>query len=373
MLPQWSITLRPAMRRALFLAEQGRAGVAPNPLVGAVLLQDGVPVAEGWHQRAGGPHAEVACLRGLPLAATLGATLVVTLEPCCHTGRTPPCVKLILRAGIRRVVAALEDPNPLVAGRGLGILREAGLEIACGLLEDEARALNRHFVCHMERGRPWITLKWAQSLDGRIAALAGARTQLSGPQSLLETRLLRAAHPGILVGIGTALADDPLLGLPAIPKQPFEGRAPHRLVLDSRARLPLQSRLVRSASGQPLTILCGNRAPTERLRALERLGVGVAVHPGAQRPPLDWVLTQALALGLDGLLVEGGAHVHGAFLQAGLVDEVVTITAPLLLGAGLPALSLGAAPALCHAFVPVSQRRVGADLWQVWRPARREG
>jgi diaminohydroxyphosphoribosylaminopyrimidine deaminase/5-amino-6-(5-phosphoribosylamino)uracil reductase len=364
----WDPIERSAMRRALFLAEQGRPAVAPNPMVGAVLLDGGAPVAEGWHRRAGGPHAEIHCLRGLPRAVTQSATLVVTLEPCCHQGKTPPCTDLIIAAGIRRVVAAMQDPNPLVAGRGLESLRAAGVETACGLLEGEARELNRNFVTRMTQGRPWITLKWAQSLDGRIAARPGERTSLSGPESRLRTRLLRAAHPGILVGIGTALADDPLLGLPLIPSAPFAGRAPHRLVLDSRARLPLDGRLAASAREQPLTVLCGNRASAGRLRALESQGIGVTVCHKAARPGLDWALAQTLALGLDGLLVEGGAQVHGAFLQTGLVDELVTITAPRLLGTGVPAVAAGSV--LERDFHLRSQGSQGRDLWQVWRQSR---
>ncbi|MDP2361352.1 MAG: bifunctional diaminohydroxyphosphoribosylaminopyrimidine deaminase/5-amino-6-(5-phosphoribosylamino)uracil reductase RibD [bacterium] len=367
----WPQSLLPAMRRALALAERGRPGAAPNPMVGAVLVREGRLLAEGWHERAGDPHAEVRCLRGLPRSVTRGADLVVTLEPCCHEGRTPPCTGLILAAGISRLVAAMEDPNPLVAGQGLAQLRAGGVETTCGLLEGEARALNRHFVSAMTRGRPWVTLKWAQSLDGLITRQAGRPTALSGPASREETRLLRAAHPGLLIGVGTALADDPLLGLPHIPGRPFSGRAPHRLVLDSRARLPLDGRLVRSAREQPLTLLCGREAPTVRVRRLERLGVGVARHGGAARPPLDWVLAECLALGLDGLLVEGGAAVHGSFLAAGLVDELVTITAPLLLGRGLPAVQIAEGVAPARAFRLVRQRRVGADLWQAWRPEAR--
>lgn len=364
MLPSWSLALLPAMRRALALAEQGRAGAAPNPMVGAVLLRDGRAVAEGWHRQPGGPHAEAACLRGLPLAATRGADLVVSLEPCCHTGRTPPCTELILRAGIRRVVAAMADPNPLVSGRGLAALEAAGVQTACGLLEGEARELNRHFVTAMGRGRPWITLKWAQSLDGRISAAPGEGTTLTGRASRERTRALRAAHPGLLVGIGTALADDPLLGLPALRGLPFAGRAPHRLVLDARARLPLEGRLVRSAREQPLTVLCGTAARAARVRALERAGVGVARHPRRERPPLVWALAQALALGLDGILVEGGATVHGAFLAEGLADELIIVTAPLLLGGGTPPTVVSGALPLWR---PVWRTQAGPDLWQGWR------
>ena len=353
------------MRRALALAELGRGGAAPNPMVGAVLLKNGQVVAEGFHRRAGSGHAEVECLRGIPAHLSRGADLVVSLEPCCHHGRTGPCTELILERGIARVVVATVDPNPLVAGQGLAALRRGGVETHSGLLAREARELNRNFFRRMERGRPWITLKWAQSVDGRIAAMAGARTLLSGAQSRLETLRLRAAHPGLLVGIGTALADDPRLGLD-LPKGQIQGRAPHRLVLDSRARLPLESRLVRSAGEQALTVLCGSHAPASRVRALQACGVGVAVH-ASSHPPLDWVMAQALALGLDGLLVEGGAKVHGAFLEAGLADEIHIVTAPLLLGRGVPCVEMPGGTLLSEWRLGLS-RRLGADSWHVWRP-----
>jgi len=355
----------PAMRRALALAERGRDGAAPNPMVGAVLLRDGRVVAEGWHHRAGAAHAEVECLRRLPQAATRGADLVVSLEPCCHHGRTGPCTELILKHGIARVVVATTDPNPLVAGQGLARLRRDGVETLCGVLSGEARELNRNFFRRMEMGRPWITLKWAQSLDGRITAQAGTRTVISSAQSRVETLRLRAAHPGLLIGIGTALVDNPRLSL-VDPCHAMDGRAPHRLVLDSRARLPIDSELVRSAGAQPLTLLCGRGAPTSRVEALRARGVGVAVYPGAH-VPLEWVMAQALALGLDGVLVEGGATVHAAFLAAGLVDEVRVITAPVVLGSGLPSVADVAAAARRN-FRLTSRRLVGPDQWECWRP-----
>lgn len=356
-----------AMRRALALAECGREGAAPNPMVGAVLLREGRVVSEGFHRQAGGPHAEVECLREVPAHVSRGADLVVSLEPCCHQGRTGPCTEVILSRGISRVVVATVDPNPLVAGQGLAALRRGGVETLSGLLAREAATLNRNFFRRMERGRPWVTLKWAQSLDGRISAREGERTALSGKESRLETLRLRAAHPGILVGIGTALVDDPLLGLEK-GAGGIAGRPPHRLVLDSRARLPLDSQLVRSAGCQPLTVLCGSQAPASRVKALQACGVGVAVHE-SRLVPMEWVMAQALALGLDGLLVEGGSRVHGAFLEAGLADEIRTITTPLVLGAGVPALKTTRGPLMAD-WTLRSRRIVGGDLWDCWRPRR---
>lgn len=367
MIPSWSASDRTWMRRALALAELGRGRVAPNPMVGAVLLRQGRRISEGWHKRLGGPHAEVACLRGVPRSLTQGATLLVTLEPCCHIGRTAPCTELILASGVSRVVAAMPDPNPLVAGKGLAQLRAAGLDVVSGLLQDEARALNRGFVSQMERGRPWITLKWAQSLDGRIAERAGYPTALSGAESRQETAWLRARHTGILVGSGTALADDPQLDL-----RDLSLPAPRRVVLDSRARLPLDSKLVRSAGSQTLIVVCGSKAPAERRRRLEEAGVRVLQQPAALQPTLDWLLPQLPALGVDSLLVEGGAAVHAAFLQAGLVDELLTITSPLLLGRGIAPVAAGSSMEGRQAWRLSAQRGVGADSWQWWRPATRE-
>jgi len=367
MKPSWSAIDRGWMQRALALAELGRGAVAPNPLVGAVLVKDGRRLAEGWHRRLGGPHAEADCLRGLPLSATTGAHLLVSLEPCCHTGRTPPCTELILRSGIARVTVAMEDPNPRVAGQGLVRLSAAGLSVACGLLQEQARTLNRGFLTHMRLGRPWLTLKWAQSLDGRITAEAGRPTTLSGAESRRETARLRARHGGILVGVGTVLADDPGLDLRDEP-----GVAPLRVVLDSTARLPLDSQLVRTARRQPVLVACGRGAPQLRRQRLEEAGVRVLCHGDALRPPLDWVLAQLPALGVDSLLVEGGAAVHAAFLGARLADELLIITAPCLLGRGLSPVT-GAAPAFDPAGWRLrAQQQVGVDSWHWWRPAAGE-
>lgn len=363
----WSVSDRAHMRRALALAELGRGSVAPNPMVGAVLVRDDRIVAEGWHRQPGKPHAEVLCLRGMPRSYTHGATLLVTLEPCCHTGRTPPCTELILRSGISRVVAAMPDPNPLVAGQGLARLAGEGLEVCCGLLRDEARTLNRGFVSHMERGRPWITLKWAQSLDGRITAQAGRPTRLSGDESRLAVAGLRARHTGILVGIGTALADNPRLDLRGL-----SAPAPRRIVLDSQACLPLESHLVQGARKQPLLLVCSSGASTRKVRQLESAGVQVLRQPTGNRPDLAWLLPRLPALGVDSLLVEGGAAVHAAFLREGVVDELLTITTPVLLGRGLSPVDDGQGLEVRPTWRLSASRVVGGDSWQWWSPATRE-
>lgn len=348
------------MRRALALAERGRGRTAPNPMVGAILLAGSQVVREGWHRRLGGPHAEVACLRGVDRALATRCTLLVTLEPCDHQGRTPPCTRRILEAGIPRVVVAMADPNPLVAGRGLARLAAAGVDVAVGLLGDEARHLNRGFVTHMERGRPWVTLKWAQSLDGFVTRRPGAPTPISGEESRKRTALLRAGHTGILVGSGTALADDPVLDL-----RHLEAIPPLRIVLDSRARLPLASRLVATAPGLPLLVACGRRAPQLRVESLQAAGVRVLRDAEADRPRLSWLLPQLPALGVDSLLVEGGPQIHQAFLTEGAVDELVLITSPHTLGGGLPAWAEGSG--LPGTARTVAGHWVGDDLWRIVR------
>lgn len=362
-----SALLAAVMRRALALADRGRASAWPNPMVGAVLLDGGRIVAEGWHERPGAPHAEVACLAGLPLEATTGRTLVVTLEPCSHHGRTPPCADLLVARRLGRVVAATGDPNPLVAGRGFARLREAGVDVRIGPLADEARRLNRHFFRLAETGRPWTTLKWAQSRDGFIAAAPGRRTAISGAASRREVHRLRSEHPGILVGVGTALADDPRLDVRHWPG----GRAPLRFVIDPRGELPPASALARTARSQPVHLLAGSGADSRRLVALGRLGCVVHRLDEAGELPLFRVLETVAATGVDGLLVEGGAAVHGRFLTAGLADELLRIVAPDALGGGVPAASLptgGDRP-----WRLAARRPVGEDLWETWRPAPEEG
>jgi diaminohydroxyphosphoribosylaminopyrimidine deaminase/5-amino-6-(5-phosphoribosylamino)uracil reductase len=364
MSPTWSATDRGWMQRALALAEQGRGAVAPNPMVGAVLVSGGRRVSEGWHRRLGGPHAEVECLRGVDRNLASACTLLVTLEPCDHQGRTPPCTQRILDAGIPRVVVAMADPNPLVSGRGLARLAAAGVDVSVGLLGDEARRLNRGFVSHMERGRPWITLKWAQSLDGFVTRRAGTPTDISGKESGERTALLRAAHRGILVGSGTALADNPLLDL-----RELEAVPPLRIVLDSRAQLPPASRLVATLPGLPLLVVCGRNAPQLRVAALRAEGARVLQDAEADAPRLSWLLPQLPSLGVDSLLVEGGPRIHRAFLAEGAVDELVVITSPHTLGEGLPAWAEGSA--LPDAARTVASQWVGGDHWRTVRLDRR--
>jgi diaminohydroxyphosphoribosylaminopyrimidine deaminase/5-amino-6-(5-phosphoribosylamino)uracil reductase len=314
------------MARALELARRGLGETNPNPMVGCVLVKRGRVVGEGWHQRAGGPHAEVQALRAAGGAAR-GATAYVTLEPCAHQGRTPPCAPALVQGGVRRVVAALRDPNPVVNGRGLAILRRAGMEVTVGVAADEAAALNERFVVAARLGRPFVMLKAAMTLDGRIATAAGESKWITAAPLRGRARALRRLHDGVAVGVGTVLADDPLL-LP----QPRTRRPFHRVVFDSRLRTPLRSRLVSSAGDDaPLWIMTTEGAAGRE--ALETRGVRVLAAPGQDgHVDLAWALAALRAEGLWSLMVEGGSDLLGALLAARLFDQVALFRAPLLLG-----------------------------------------
>jgi diaminohydroxyphosphoribosylaminopyrimidine deaminase/5-amino-6-(5-phosphoribosylamino)uracil reductase len=319
------------MRRAIELAERGRGQVEPNPLVGAVIVRDGQPVGEGWHEQYGQPHAEINALAAAGDAAR-GATLYVTLEPCCHHGKTPPCTDAILRAGIGRVVAALEDPFPLVAGAGAVRLRTAGLPVDIGPCADPARRQNAPYLKLLGAGRPYVHAKWAMTLDGKIATRTGDSKWISSQASRHIVHRLRRRMDGIIVGIGTALADDPLLTA-----RPPGSRTACRVVMDSLARLPLESQLVRTAREVPtLVAVTPTAAPAARDR-LRALGCEVLTVPAddAGRPALRPLLAEFGRRRWTNLLVEGGAAVFGSFLDAGLIDEVHVFMAPRLLGGQL--------------------------------------
>jgi len=312
-----------AMRRALEVARRGEGFVEPNPLVGAVVASGDRIIAEGWHQRFGGPHAEIVAIAAAGVAAR-GSTLYVTLEPCCHHGKTPPCTAAVIAAGIGRVVVAARDPFPAVNGGGIAALRAAGITVETGLLEAEALRLTAAFRRLVTAGRPWVIAKWAMSRDRRAAAPPGAGRWISSPESRAVVHELRGRMDAILVGIGTALADDPLLT--ARPPGP---RVPLRIVLDSRARLPLESALVQSVGEAPVLVAVGPDAPAARIAALR--SAGCEVWQSASPSPADRLRELLRLLGdrrLTNLLVEGGPHVLQEFFAAGLVDEVWQFTAP---------------------------------------------
>jgi diaminohydroxyphosphoribosylaminopyrimidine deaminase/5-amino-6-(5-phosphoribosylamino)uracil reductase len=315
------------MRRALELAERGRGYVEPNPLVGAVIVRDGQVIGEGWHQRYGQAHAEVNALAAAGDAAR-GATLYVTLEPCCHHGKTPPCTDAILRAGVVRVVAAMSDPFPQVAGQGAALLRAAGVLVEFGAGEPEARRLNAPYLKLLATKRPYVHAKWAMTLDGKMATRTGDSKWISNEASRRRVHALRGRMDAILVGIGTALADDPLLT--ARPPGP---RTALRIVLDSQGRLPLTSQLVRTAHETPVLIVTSETRDAKRQEELSALGCEVYPLPGeGARPSVPALLDELGRRRLTNVLVEGGAEVLGSFRDADAIDEVHVFIAPRLAG-----------------------------------------
>jgi diaminohydroxyphosphoribosylaminopyrimidine deaminase/5-amino-6-(5-phosphoribosylamino)uracil reductase len=315
------------MRRALALAARGLGETNPNPAVGCVVARGGRVVGEGFHARAGGPHAEVVAL-GEAGARARGATLYVTLEPCAHHGRTPPCAPLVRESGVARVVAAVGDPSPRVAGRGFALLRRAGIAIDTGLLAGEAARLNERFLAWARRGRPFVLLKAALTLDGRIATASGRSKWITDREQRNQARWLRRLHDAVLVGIGTVLTDDPLLLPSPRTRRPFL-----RVVLDSRLRLPETSRLARTASPRTPVLLVTCAPDESRRGLLEAEGVAVVQVAGEEgRVSLASALGALASRGVASLMVEGGSEVLGSFLAARLADQVALFRAPLLLG-----------------------------------------
>jgi diaminohydroxyphosphoribosylaminopyrimidine deaminase / 5-amino-6-(5-phosphoribosylamino)uracil reductase len=360
------------MRRALALAARGLGETNPNPAVGCVVARGARVVGEGFHARAGGPHAEVLALRQAGPRAR-GATLYVNLEPCFHHGRTPPCAPLVRDAGVARVVVSLRDPYPLVAGRGLALLRRAGLAVETGLLAGEAVRINERFLARA-RGRFFVLLKAALTLDGRIATASGRSRWITDGGQRSQARWLRRLHDAVLVGIGTALADDPLLLPSPRTRRPF-----FRVVLDSRLRLPERGRLARTATPRTPVLVLSCAPNASRRRRLEAAGVEVLPVAEAQgRVSLPDALEALGARGVTSVMVEGGGEVLGSFLAARLVDEVALFRAPLLLGGSgsRPAFGgpdpVGIRDAL--RLEPVPEKPPFPWPWpprfELWRPAR---
>ena len=320
----WTDDDRRFMARALELAALGMDTATPNPRVGCVVVRDGSVVGEGWHRRAGEPHAEVHALE-MAGAAARGATAYVSLEPCSHHGRTPPCAEALVRAGVARVVAAMTDPNPRVAGAGLERLRDAGIAVQCGLLEAEARELNIGFVSRMTRGRPWLRVKIAASLDGKTALPNGASQWITGPEARRDGHRWRARSCAVLTGIGTLRDDDPRLTVRDVPAQ----RQPLRVVVDSRLRIPLDARIF-EGGGVVVATAVHDEA---RSAALAAGGTAVWVLPDAAgKVDLQALLRRLADEGVNEVLAEAGINLHSALFAAGLVDELVLYYAPRLLG-----------------------------------------
>jgi diaminohydroxyphosphoribosylaminopyrimidine deaminase/5-amino-6-(5-phosphoribosylamino)uracil reductase len=356
------------MRAALALARRGLGTVWPNPAVGCVIVARGRVVGRGWTQPGGRPHGETEAL-GRAGEAARGATAYVSLEPCCHWGRTPPCTDALIAAGIRRVVVALEDPDPRVAGAGVRQLHAAGLEVEAGLCEAEAAEINAGFFCRLHNGRPLVTLKLATSLDGRIATGSGESQWITGPPARERAHALRAAHDAIMVGTGTVLADDPQLTcrLPGLAH-----RSPVRVVVDRHLRIPPTTRLISDARAVPVWVLTLPSADPERRQAFLRAGATVIdIDPS---PDGNGSLAAALAAlgerGITRLLVEGGGHLAAAFARAGLIDRLVWVHAPMLIGGdGIPAIAEVGLEVLSKApsFTRLSTETVGDDVLTVFR------
>lgn len=324
------------MRQALALAEKGINTTTPNPRVGCVLVKDGQVMATGWHERAGGPHAERMAIEACGRDRALGTTAYITLEPCSHFGRTPPCADLLIEAGIARVVVAMQDPNPQVAGRGLARLRDAGIEVRCGLLEEEARALNVGFVKRMTTGLPWVRAKIAASLDGQTALANGASQWITDEAARNDGHVWRARACGIVTGIGTVRQDNPRLNVRAIPTS----RQPLRLVIDPRFELDLGAAIL-SGGSTVVAVTTDLEKPvvSEKRRQCQDLGVeviAVPAVPGSHKVDLVSLMRLMAERGCNELHLEAGAKLTGAMMQADLVDECLLYLAPLFIGSGLP-------------------------------------
>ena len=319
------------MKQALALARKGAGWVNPNPLVGAVVVKNDVVIGEGYHMKYGDAHAEVNALAAAREPVT-GSTLYVTLEPCSHHGKTPPCVQRIIDAGIARVVIAVVDPNPLVRGRGIETLMRHGIETTVGVLEERAKALNEPFFTFMTRGTPFVTVKFAQTLDGRIAAKTGHSRWISCPRSLIFAHRLRSTHDAVLVGIGTVLTDNPQLTVRRV-----KGHNPLRIVLDSHLQIPLDAAILTEQDTAKTLIAVTGNVPPEKKHALEDRNIEVLVCSADEsgRVSLADLMTRLGKRGITSLLVEGGSQVITASIREELFDRILSIIAPKIMGQGI--------------------------------------
>ena len=312
------------MAEALRIAKNAEGRVSPNPMVGAVIVKDGKIIAEGWHRKAGTPHAEV---HALNMADELAkdSTMYVTLEPCSHFGRTPPCANKIVDAGIKKVVVAMKDPNPLVAGRGIEILKAAGIEVEVGILEDDARRLNEVFLKYITKKIPFVTAKFACSLDGKISTVTGESQWISCEESRNFVHHLRDINDGIMVGIGTILADNP-----SLTARIENGKNPVRIIVDSMARTPLDSKILNDGAAKNIIAVTEN-APTEKIDALKNLGAEIIVA-GNSQVDLKILMAELASREITSVLLEGGGILNFSMFRAGLIDKVFAFVAPKIIG-----------------------------------------
>lgn len=322
------------MKRALSLARRGAGYVSPNPMVGTVVVKDGRILSEGWHKFYGGPHGEIAALDKISGKAK-GSTLYVNLEPCCHFGQTPPCVERIIKEKISRVVVGVKDPNPLVSGKGIEILRNNGIITDVGILEHQCRRLNEIFFKYITTGFPFITVKFAQTLDGRIATKTGHSRWISGPPSLKLAHKLRSTHDAVLVGCGTVIKDDPELTVRLV-----KGRNPLRVILDSRLRVPLTAKAFKTLEKARTMVVTTTRAPVDKLEMLKNKGVEVITVSEVEEGfvNLKDLLRILGHMKISSVLVEGGAKVITHFIKEQLVDRLIIAVTPKILGEGISAI-----------------------------------
>lgn len=345
---------------ALRSARRGLGFVSPNPMVGAVIVSEGEVVGRGWHRRAGGDHAETQALKQAGVRA-VGSAVYINLEPCAHHANTPPCTKALIGAGVAKVFAAMQDPDPRVNGRGIDELRASGIEVEMGLLGEEAARLNAAYTVHRTEKRPLVTYKVAVTLDGRSAALDGSSKWITGEAARRDVQRLRAASDAVCVGVGTVLADDPELAVRGVPKS----RSPLRVVMDSTARTPPESRVISDAA--PTLILTGQEAAADRVDALRTAGAEVVEVAGkGSRVPIMPALELLAGRGVLALLLEGGATLGGAFAEAGAVDRYRVYIAPKLLGGnGAPGVIGGWSSSSIHSAARLritGVRRLGPDI-----------
>jgi len=348
------------MKRALHLAEKGKGRTSPNPMVGAILVKGGKMVGEGYHAKAGEAHAEIVALQQAGEEAE-GAILYLNLEPCTHYGKTPPCVPQVIEAGVKRVVIGMEDPNPLVKGKGIEILRKAGLDVEVGILEKECRRLNEAFCKYILKKEPFVVLKVAATLDGKMATRNGDSKWISGEASRRFVHKLRDQVDGVLVGIGTVLKDNPMLTA-----RIRGGRDPYRIVLDSRLKIPEEAKVIGTSPSKAI-IASTELAPKDKIEKLEKRGVQILILDSKEgRVNLKSCLSKLGEMGMMNLLVEGGSQVNGSFLDEGVIDKLLLFLSPKLIGdqqalgifGGKGASNLQKATALKE----IKAKRIGEDI-----------
>jgi len=323
------------MRQALKLARRGLGKVSPNPMVGAVVVKGGRVIAQGYHHLFGGDHAEVDALKRAKEDVS-GSTLYVTLEPCRHWGKTPPCTDAIIKSKISKVVVGMLDPFPEMRGKSIELLNQQGIPTVVGVLEADCRSLNETYLKYINTGLPYVTVKWAQSLDGKISTPRGGSPYISSPQSLKLAHRLRATHDAILVGVNTAIKDNP-----ALTTRLVKGRNPVRVVLDSHLRLPLDSKVLSNQGAAKTIVAATPAAPKEKLAALAKMGIEVLTIPpnSSSRVDLPALLKTLSQRQISSVLVEGGAEVITSFLRLALADKIICIIAPKILGKGTDAVT----------------------------------